>query len=109
LRNWKVPELPCVVLDEIVRRIDLNSSQVEDVINSMVYQVGEQGVLLALTGILAAKFSTCVPGVSFNHNVLQGETFSIQGTKVITFMNQFSMSAVGKVFKREIRKLMQNR
>lgn len=66
LREWSAPELLGSVLDEAVRRIDLDPALVEDVINGTVYQVGEQGFTLARSGILASKFSINVPGVSVN-------------------------------------------
>ena len=66
LRNWSAPELLGTVLDEAVRRIDLDPSIVDDVITGTVYQVGEQGFTLARMGVLAAKFPITVPGVSVN-------------------------------------------
>jgi acetyl-CoA acyltransferase len=67
LRNWLVPELLASVLDEVVRRIDLDPALVEDVLNGTVYQVGEQGFCLARTGVLATKtFPDTIPGMSMN-------------------------------------------
>lgn len=66
LRNWTAPELLGAVLDEVVKRINLDPAQVEDIINGTVYQVGEQGFDLARTAILAAKFPITVPGISVN-------------------------------------------
>ncbi|HYA14464.1 MAG TPA: thiolase family protein [Syntrophales bacterium] len=66
LRNWTAPELLGTVLDEVVRRIDLDPEIVDDVITGTVYQVGEQGFTLARMGVLAAKFPITVPGVSVN-------------------------------------------
>ena len=66
LREWSAPELLGAVLDEAVRRIDLDPALVEDVINGTVYQVGEQGFTLARSGILASKFPVTIPGVSVN-------------------------------------------
>ncbi len=67
LRNWTSPEILGAVLDEAVRRIDLDPALVEDVIGGTVYQVGEQGFTLARSGILAtSKFPFSVPGVSVN-------------------------------------------
>ena len=66
LRNWTAPELLGAVLDEAVRRIDLDPAIVDDVITGTVYQVGEQGFTLARMGVLASKFPMTVPGVSVN-------------------------------------------
>ncbi len=66
LREWTAPELLGAVLDEAVRRIDLDPALVEDVISGTVYQVGEQGFTLARSGVLASKFPISVPGVSVN-------------------------------------------
>jgi len=66
LRNWTAPELLGTVLDEVVRRIDLDPSLVDDVINGTVYQIGEQGFTLGRMGIIASKFPISVPGISVN-------------------------------------------
>ena len=66
LRNWCVPELLGAVLDEVVRRIDLDPALVDDVINGTVYQIGEQGFTLARSGVLASRFPVLISGVSVN-------------------------------------------
>ena len=66
LRNWSAPELLGAVLDEVIRRIDLDPAIVDDVITGTVYQIGEQGFTLARMGVLASKFPITVPGVSVN-------------------------------------------
>ena len=66
LREWMAPQLLGVVLDEVVRRIDLDPALVEDVVNGTVYQVGEQGFTLGRMGVLASKFPFNVPGISVN-------------------------------------------
>ncbi|MBN1665349.1 MAG: thiolase family protein [Deltaproteobacteria bacterium] len=66
LRNWIAPELLGAVLDEVMRRIDLDPAIVDDVITGAVYQVGEQGFTLARMGLLASKIPDTVPGVSVN-------------------------------------------
>lgn len=66
LRNWTAPELLGTVLDEVVRRIDLDPALVDDVINGTVYQIGEQGFTLGRMGIIASKFPITVPGLSVN-------------------------------------------
>jgi acetyl-CoA acyltransferase len=66
LRNWTAPELLGAVLDEAVRRVDLDPEIVDDVITGAVYQIGEQGFTLARMGVLASKLPMTVPGVSVN-------------------------------------------
>jgi acetyl-CoA acyltransferase len=66
LRNWNAPELLASVIDEVVRRIDLDPALVDDVINGTVYQVGEQGATLARTAVLASSLPITVPGISIN-------------------------------------------
>jgi len=66
LRNWMAPELLGVVIDEVMRRIDLDPALVEDVINGTVYQLGEQGATLGRTGALASSLPISVPGISIN-------------------------------------------
>ncbi len=66
LRNWSAPELLGAVLDEVVERIDLDPALVEEVVTGCVYQVGEQGMTIARTGVLASKFPETVPGSSIN-------------------------------------------
>jgi len=66
LRNWMAPELLGAVIDEVVRRIDLDPELVDDVINGTVYQVGEQGGTLGRTGVLASSLPISVPGISIN-------------------------------------------
>lgn len=66
LRNWTAPELLGTVLDEVINRINLDPTLVEDTINGTVYQVGEQGFNLGRMGILASKFPFSVPGISIN-------------------------------------------
>jgi acetyl-CoA acetyltransferase family protein len=66
LREWNAPELLGAVLDEVVARIDLDPVLIEEVITGTVYQVGEQGVTIARTGVLASKFPDTVPGSSVN-------------------------------------------
>ena len=66
LREWIPAELLGYVLDEAVRRADVDPALVEDVINGTVYQVGEQGFTLGRTGIFASKLPDTVPGTSVN-------------------------------------------
>jgi len=67
LRNYMAPELLALVLDESIRRIDMDPYLIEDVVAGTVYQVGEQGFTLARMGILASKLlSHNIPGISVN-------------------------------------------
>jgi len=66
LREWTAPVLLGAVLDEVVRRVDLDPDLVEDIVNGTVYQVGEQGFTLARLGGLASRLPDHVPGVSVN-------------------------------------------
>ncbi|MDD5724423.1 MAG: thiolase family protein [Syntrophales bacterium] len=67
LREWMAADLVGSVIDEAVRRIDLDPSLVEDVINGTVYQIGEQGFDLGrMAPLMASKFPISVPGMSVN-------------------------------------------
>jgi len=66
LRGWVAPELLGCVLNEVVRRVGVDGSLIEDVINGTVYQIGEQGFTLGRTGVLASNFPITVPGTSVN-------------------------------------------
>lgn len=66
LRGYSAPELLAAVLDEVLRRIDLDPALVEEVITGCVYQLGEQGFNLARMGILSSKLPIKTPGVTVN-------------------------------------------
>ncbi|HEX9896561.1 MAG TPA: thiolase family protein [Dehalococcoidales bacterium] len=66
LREWTAPELLGFVLNEVVQRVGVDGSIVEDVISGTVNQVGEQGFCLGRTGVLASNFPETVPGTSVN-------------------------------------------
>ena len=67
LRNYLVPELLAAVLDEVVKRADIDPVLVDEVVNGTVYQIGEQGFTLGRTGVFASKtIPTSVPGISVN-------------------------------------------
>ncbi|MDQ5987556.1 MAG: acetyl-CoA C-acetyltransferase [Syntrophus sp. SKADARSKE-3] len=104
LRNWTAPELLGAVLDEVVKRIDLDPALVEDVINGTVYQVGEQGFTLGRMGILASSFPISVPGVSVNrqcgssltaiqlaHGMIASGTMDIVIATGCEFMSKYTM------------------
>jgi acetyl-CoA acyltransferase len=66
LREWAAPELLGFVLNEVVRRVGVDGSIIEDVISGTVNQVGEQGFCIGRTGVLASNFPETVPGTSVN-------------------------------------------
>jgi len=75
LREYLAPELLGAVLDESIRRVDLDPTLIDDVIAGTVYQVGEQGFTLARMGILASKLiPETIPGVSVNRQCGSGLT-----------------------------------
>ena len=63
LREWSAPELLGSVLDEVVKRVDVDPALVEDVINGTVYQVGEQGFTLSRMAVFASSLPNTVPAI----------------------------------------------
>ena len=66
LREWKAPLLLGHVLDEVVKRAGIDGGLVEDNICGCVYQIGEQGMDLGRTGVLASSLPDSVAGMSLN-------------------------------------------
>ena len=66
LQDYRSDELLAVVLDDVVERIQLPKSLVEDVIIGCVTQVGEQAMNVARTAALIAGFPEHVPGVTID-------------------------------------------
>lgn len=66
LEDYRSDELLAVVLDDVVERIQLPKSLVEDVIIGCVTQVGEQAMNVARTAALIAGFPEHVPGVTID-------------------------------------------
>jgi acetyl-CoA acetyltransferase len=66
LRDWSAPELLGTLLNAVVDKINLDPTLIEDVINGTVSQIGEQGITLGRTGVLASKLPDHVPGTSVN-------------------------------------------
>jgi len=60
------------VLNELKRRNDLDTTQIEDVIWGNVTQVGEQGGCLARAAVLASGFGQQTPGLSVNRFCASG-------------------------------------
>jgi acetyl-CoA acetyltransferase family protein len=66
LREWSAPELLGHVLDDLVKRVDVDPAVVEDNVTGCVYQVGEQGFNIGRMGVFASKYPYQVPGTSVN-------------------------------------------
>jgi len=66
LREWKAPELLGYVLDALAERAKVDPALIDDVICGCVYQIGEQGMDIGRTAVLASHFPDSVPGVSLN-------------------------------------------
>lgn len=66
LSNVRSDELAAVVLDELVKRANVNKEDVEDVILGCVTQKGEQAGNVARTAALIAGFPIHVPGVTID-------------------------------------------
>ncbi|AOV07154.1 thiolase family protein [Sporosarcina ureilytica] len=66
LSNVRPDELAAVVLDELVKRANVNKEDVEDVILGCVTQKGEQAANVARTAALIAGFPIHVPGVTID-------------------------------------------
>lgn len=66
LEDYRSDELLAVVLNDVVERIQLPKSLVEDVIIGCVTQVGEQAMNVARTAALIAGFPEHVPGVTID-------------------------------------------
>lgn len=66
LSDTRPDELAAVVLDELVKRANVDKALVEDVILGCVTQVGEQAGNVARTAALIAGFPIHVPGVTID-------------------------------------------
>ncbi len=105
LRNWTSPEILGAVLDEAVRRIDLDPALVEDVIGGTVYQVGEQGFTLARSGIWPRRsFPSAFRGsrwnrqcgssltaIQFAHGMIASGNMDIVIASGCEFMTKYTM------------------
>ncbi|WP_438317370.1 thiolase family protein [Sporosarcina sp. FA9] len=65
-KNYRPDELAAVVLDELVKSVGVDKSEVEDIILGCVTQVGEQASNIARTAALIAGFPIHVPGVTID-------------------------------------------
>ena len=66
LREYAAPTLLAIVLDEAVRRANIDPLLAEDVIAGCVYQIGEQGFNLARMAVLESGLSETVGGITVN-------------------------------------------
>lgn len=64
LSLWHPADLGATVLDELVQRLDMDPSLVDDVIFGCVDQVGAQSGNIARNAILSSSFPESVPGTS---------------------------------------------
>jgi acetyl-CoA acetyltransferase family protein len=74
LSQFRADELLGLVLKEVVDRVGVDPSHVEDVIGGVVTQVGEQGFTLPRMAVLAAGFPDDTPGVAINRQCGSGLT-----------------------------------
>ncbi|THB77632.1 MAG: thiolase family protein [Desulfobacteraceae bacterium] len=96
LRNYMAPELLGLVLDEALRRIDLDPDMIDDVIGGTVYQLGEQGFTLARMGVLASKLlPQTIPGISVNRQCGSGLSAIQLGHAMIASGNMDTVIAAG--------------
>ncbi len=73
LHSFQPVELAAAVLKEAVRRAEIDSARVEDVIWGVVTPVGDQGGNLARLAALKAGFPVSVPGVQLNRMCGSGQ------------------------------------
>jgi acetyl-CoA C-acetyltransferase len=64
LREWHPVDLAAEVLQEVVRRADIDPALIDDVIVGVVGQVGPQSANLARHAVLTAGFPESVPGTT---------------------------------------------
>lgn len=66
LKDVRADDLAADVLQEVIKRAQIDKGQVEDVILGCVTQTGEQGANIARTALLMAGFPEKVPGVTID-------------------------------------------
>src|SRR5699024_4284666 len=66
LTNYRADDLFANVLEDLMERVHVDKSLVEDVIAGCVTQIGEQAMNIARTSLLIAGFPTDVPGVTID-------------------------------------------
>ncbi len=66
LSGWHPADMAGAVLDDLLRRVDADPDQIEDVIMGCVYQLGEQASNIARNAVLASCLPDTVPGTSID-------------------------------------------
>jgi acetyl-CoA C-acetyltransferase len=66
LRNWHPADLAAKVLEDLVRRTDIDPTAIEDVIMGCVTQAGEQSTQIGRNAILASNLPDSIPAVSID-------------------------------------------
>ena len=83
LHEVKPVKLVTVLMHEMQRRHDLDTSQVEDVVLGVVTPIGEQGAVIAKTAALAAGWDLKVAGMQINRFCASGlEAVNLAAQKV---------------------------
>ena len=83
LHEVKPVRLLTTLMDELQRRHDLDTSQVEDVVVGCVTPIGDQGAVIAKTAALAAGWDLKVAGVQINRFCASGlEAVNLAAQKV---------------------------
>ncbi len=88
LHNFHPSDLGGFALSEVVKRANVSPEHVEDVIFGCVTPVGEQGLNVARTCVLAAGWPISVPGVQINRMCGSGQqavTFAASGVSSGTY------------------------
>ncbi len=76
-------DLATILLRELQMRLDLETSQVDDVVFGCVTPIGEQGADIARTAVLTADWDVDVPGMQINRFCASGlETVNLAAMKV---------------------------
>ncbi len=82
LKDWHPVDLAAEVLKELVKRNNLDTGLIDDVIFGCVMQTGEQSVNVARNAVLAAGFPESVPGTTIDRQCgssQQAVHFAAQG------------------------------
>jgi acetyl-CoA C-acetyltransferase len=66
LRNWHPADMAGAILDALVVRSDIDPAAIEDVIVGCVSQVGEQGMQIGRSAVLASSLPVSVPAVTID-------------------------------------------
>ena len=83
LHEVKPIDLVVTLMDELVERTDLDTSQVDDVVLGVVSPVGDQGSVISKAAAQKAKWDLDVPGVQLNRFCASGlESVNMAAMKV---------------------------